>query len=200
MGPEPLGRAATQGADGRRAYRRTTFRPGPGYLDAMITVQAQLSRDMRGLRPIHQDGVFATGYGRPDALRRRIAISLSRSRDKMVMHRFAGGLGGFRSRLIHWARFHGGVKVGDVEHVPVLYQETLDALAVRPGGRYIDCTAGSGGHAAGILERSAPDGRLLALDTDPEAVARTTKRLEPFGSRARIVQGNYRALAITAAR
>jgi len=90
--------------------------------------------------------------------------------------------------------------VSSVEHVPVLYQETLDGLAVRPGGRYIDCTAGSGGHAAGILERSAPDGVLLALDTDPEAVSRTTRRLEPFGARATIVQANYRNLETTAAR
>jgi 16S rRNA (cytosine1402-N4)-methyltransferase len=86
-----------------------------------------------------------------------------------------------------------------VEHIPVLYRETLDALAVRAGGRYIDCTAGSGGHAAGILERSAPDGILLALDTDPEAVARTAKQLERFGARARVRQANFRNLATTAA-
>ncbi|HVA88437.1 MAG TPA: 16S rRNA (cytosine(1402)-N(4))-methyltransferase RsmH [Chloroflexota bacterium] len=87
-----------------------------------------------------------------------------------------------------------------VEHVPVLYQETLEALAIRPGGRYIDCTAGSGGHAAGILERSTPDGTVLALDTDPEAIIRTAARLAPFGARARIVQANFRDLEATAAR
>ncbi|MGH2391244.1 MAG: 16S rRNA (cytosine(1402)-N(4))-methyltransferase, partial [Chloroflexota bacterium] len=87
-----------------------------------------------------------------------------------------------------------------VEHIPVLYHETLDALAVRAGGRYIDCTAGSGGHAAGILERSAPDGMLLALDTDSEAVARTAKRLERFGARARVRQANFRDLEAIAAR
>ncbi|HEY8283720.1 MAG TPA: 16S rRNA (cytosine(1402)-N(4))-methyltransferase RsmH [Chloroflexota bacterium] len=87
-----------------------------------------------------------------------------------------------------------------VEHVPVLYQETLTALAIRPGGHYIDCTAGSGGHAAGILERSAPNGTVLALDTDPEAVIRTAARLAPFGDRARVVQANFRDLETTAAR
>ena len=64
-----------------------------------------------------------------------------------------------------------------VEHVPVLYREVLAGLDVRPGGRYIDCTAGSGGHAAGILAASAPDGDLLALDTDPEAIRRTRDAL-----------------------
>ncbi|HVC82193.1 MAG TPA: 16S rRNA (cytosine(1402)-N(4))-methyltransferase RsmH [Chloroflexota bacterium] len=87
-----------------------------------------------------------------------------------------------------------------VEHVPVLYQETLEALSIRPGGRYIDCTAGSGGHAAGILERSTPDGTVLALDTDPEAVSRTAARLASFGDRARVVQANFRDLEAIAVR
>jgi 16S rRNA (cytosine1402-N4)-methyltransferase len=82
----------------------------------------------------------------------------------------------------------------------VLYREALDGLALRPGGWYIDCTAGSGGHAAGILEGSAPDGRLLALDTDPEAIIRTRSRLLPFGERVRLVQANFRDLAATAQR
>jgi 16S rRNA (cytosine1402-N4)-methyltransferase len=84
--------------------------------------------------------------------------------------------------------------VAAVEHVPVLYRETLAGLMPRSGGRYVDCTAGSGGHAAGILEESAPDGAVLAMDTDPEAVERTRSRLEPFGARAVVVQGNFRDL------
>jgi 16S rRNA (cytosine1402-N4)-methyltransferase len=87
-----------------------------------------------------------------------------------------------------------------VEHVPVLYQDTLDGLALRPGGLYIDCTVGSGGHAAGILEGCAPDGRLLGLDTDPEAIARTRSRLLPFSARVRLVQANFRDLEETARR
>ncbi len=170
----------------------------------MSAVSGQFCLDMTGSCLIRQNDVPATSHIRHNVLRLpycKQAESLpSHQGGKTVMHRFAGGLYGFRSRLIHWARFHGGVEVGGVEHVPVLYQEALDGLAVRPGGRYIDCTAGSGGHAAGILERSAPDGRLLALDTDPEAVIRTRKRLEPFGSRARIVQANYRDLETTAVR
>ncbi|HWE64500.1 MAG TPA: 16S rRNA (cytosine(1402)-N(4))-methyltransferase RsmH [Chloroflexota bacterium] len=87
-----------------------------------------------------------------------------------------------------------------VEHVPVLYREALEGLALRPGGRYIDATAGSGGHAAGILEGSAPDGTVLALDTDAEAVARAAAALHRFGSRARLVQANFRDLRATATR
>jgi 16S rRNA (cytosine1402-N4)-methyltransferase len=86
------------------------------------------------------------------------------------------------------------------EHVPVLWQETLDGLALQPGGRYIDGTAGSGGHAAGILEQTAPDGILLALDTDPEAIVRVQRRLLPFGARARVVQANFRDLEMVATR
>jgi len=46
-------------------------------------------------------------------------------------------------------------------HVPVLLQEAIQALAVQPGGRYIDCTLGGGGHALSILENSSPGGQLL---------------------------------------
>jgi 16S rRNA (cytosine1402-N4)-methyltransferase len=80
------------------------------------------------------------------------------------------------------------------EHVPVLYRETVEGLAPCAGERYVDCTAGSGGHAAGILEACAPDGALLALDTDPEAIGRTQIRLQPYGARARVVQANFRDL------
>ena len=86
-----------------------------------------------------------------------------------------------------------------VEHVPVLYRETLAGLASAAGGRYIDCTAGSGGHAAGILEASAPDGALLALDTDPEAIGAPATHSRRVGTRLRLVQANFRDLAAVAA-
>ncbi|GIW09282.1 MAG: ribosomal RNA small subunit methyltransferase H [Dehalococcoidia bacterium] len=75
----------------------------------------------------------------------------------------------------------------------------ISALAVRPGGRYLDATAGGGGHSVAILEASAPDGRLLALDVDPAAVARVRARLAPFGERARVVHANFTQLAEVAA-
>ncbi|HMA34976.1 MAG TPA: 16S rRNA (cytosine(1402)-N(4))-methyltransferase RsmH [Chloroflexia bacterium] len=79
-------------------------------------------------------------------------------------------------------------------HEPVLYQETLTALAVIPGGSYIDGTVGAGGHAAGILERAAPGGRLLGLDQDPQALDLARAQLAPFGAQAVLVHANFAAL------
>lgn len=81
------------------------------------------------------------------------------------------------------------------QHVPVLYQEVLAWLNPQPGGKYIDATVGLGGHAQGILERSAPDGRLLALDRDPAALDVARQRLAEFGERVTLVQGCYSDLA-----
>ena len=79
-------------------------------------------------------------------------------------------------------------------HVSVLLKETLQALAIRPGGLYVDGTCGGGGHAAGILDASSPDGRLLALDADPAALARARERLEPFGARVTLIHRSFAEL------
>jgi 16S rRNA (cytosine1402-N4)-methyltransferase len=76
-------------------------------------------------------------------------------------------------------------------HRPVLYQETIDALAPKSSGFYLDCTAGAGGHSYGILEASSPNGQLIALDLDPSAIQLTTERLKPFGNRATVVHESY---------
>ncbi len=83
-------------------------------------------------------------------------------------------------------------------HIPVLYSEVLEALAIRAGGRYIDGTLGWGGHSAGILEHAAPDGQLLGIDQDAMALEAARERLAPFGDRATIVYGNYRQLRMLA--
>lgn len=77
-------------------------------------------------------------------------------------------------------------------HVPVLLEEALDLLRLKSGGLYVDGTLGLGGHAAEILRRTEPDGRLLGLDRDAEALARAAVALAPFGARARLVQADFR--------
>ena len=76
-------------------------------------------------------------------------------------------------------------------HVPVLLEETVKALAVQPGGRYIDCTLGSGGHAAAILEHSSPGGQLLGIDADPDAIEVARARLEAYSDSILLVNENF---------
>lgn len=80
-------------------------------------------------------------------------------------------------------------------HAPVLVEEVLHYLAVQPGGRYVDCTVGGGGHARAILEAAAPGGLLLGLDADPNALAIATETLAPFADSVRLVEANFRRLA-----
>lgn len=86
----------------------------------------------------------------------------------------------------------------NIPHLSVLYKDIIHALSPRAGGRYIDGTLGAGGHAAGILAASAPDGELLGLDLDPQALAIATERLAGFGGRAHIVRASYLEMAAQA--
>lgn len=79
-------------------------------------------------------------------------------------------------------------------HRPVLYQEVLTALQPRSRGHYIDGTLGLGGHASGILQACAPDGRLLGLDVDAQALEQARQKLAAFGDRAVLVHGSYAEL------
>jgi 16S rRNA (cytosine1402-N4)-methyltransferase len=76
-------------------------------------------------------------------------------------------------------------------HTPVLLSESLRALAVQPGGRYIDCTLGAGGHAAAILDHSSPGGQLLGIDADPAAIEAARQRLQHYKESALLVNDNF---------
>ena len=67
-------------------------------------------------------------------------------------------------------------------HVPVLFEECMDGLAIKADGIYVDCTAGGGGHSAGIVERLGDNGLLISLDKDDEALAACEKRREELGA------------------
>lgn len=82
-------------------------------------------------------------------------------------------------------------------HQPVLYHEIILALQPKNKGLYVDGTLGAGGHARGILEACAPDGRLLGLDVDPQALALARKTLAPYGERARLMPASYDSLTET---
>ncbi len=76
-------------------------------------------------------------------------------------------------------------------HQPVLLEEAVTFLNCRPGGIYVDGTVGGGGHARAILDRTSPDGRLLGIDRDDEALCEAARTLAPFGDRALLLKGNF---------
>ncbi len=78
------------------------------------------------------------------------------------------------------------------EHRSVLFEETMEGLAIRPDGIYVDGTLGGGGHAAGVLARLGAGGRLIGIDQDADAIRAAAERLAPFGDRVTIVRSNYR--------
>lgn len=85
-------------------------------------------------------------------------------------------------------------------HAPVLLEESLEWLSLGSDSIIVDGTIGGGGHAEAILERSAPDGRLIGLDRDAEALAAAGRRLAVYGSRATLIQASFRAMGDALAR
>ncbi|HUF54350.1 MAG TPA: 16S rRNA (cytosine(1402)-N(4))-methyltransferase RsmH [Dehalococcoidia bacterium] len=83
-------------------------------------------------------------------------------------------------------------------HNPVLPDEVIRYLAVEPGGRYIDCTLGAGGHARAILERGAPGAMLIGFDADPHAISLARDTLKDFEDSVDLINGNFRDLKATA--
>ena len=82
---------------------------------------------------------------------------------------------------------------GTFSHIPVLFNETINALNIKPDGVYVDCTAGGGGHSAGILSHLSENGRLIAIDRDPDAVAVLNGRFAG-DRRVTVVKSNYTAI------
>ncbi len=80
-------------------------------------------------------------------------------------------------------------------HVPIMLEEVMTGLSLKPTGIYVDCTLGGAGHSREILKRTSPDGKLIGLDQDPTALKAAGERLKEFGSRATIVHANFSLLA-----
>jgi 16S rRNA (cytosine1402-N4)-methyltransferase len=78
-----------------------------------------------------------------------------------------------------------------VFHMPVMIREVIASLRCRAGAVYVDGTVGGGGHAEAILRSTAPDGLLIGIDTDQEAIEEAAKRLAPFKNRTILVKGNF---------
>src|SRR5437762_4032887 len=83
------------------------------------------------------------------------------------------------------------------QHVPVMLAEVLKYLQPKPGRNYVDGTVGGGGHTEAILERTAPGGKVLAIDTDAQTLARVGERLSEEVNSGRLVlaHGNFAELA-----
>ncbi len=86
--------------------------------------------------------------------------------------------------------------MGETEfsHKPVMFEECMEALAIKPDGIYIDGTTGGGGHSYGIASRLAT-GRLIAIDQDEAAIAAAGRKLSEFGDRVTLIRDNFRNIA-----
>ena len=76
-------------------------------------------------------------------------------------------------------------------HIPVLADEVISALCIKPDGVYVDCTAGGGGHSYLIASRLSPKGRLFCFDRDPEAIVASQNRLSLFGEKVSFICSNF---------
>jgi len=80
----------------------------------------------------------------------------------------------------------------ELKHLPVMFNECMQALDIKPDGIYFDGTLGGGGHSYGILERSKPNGKLVATDLDTYAIERASQRLKEFDGRFTLVNDNFK--------
>ena len=82
-----------------------------------------------------------------------------------------------------------------MRHVPVLLDEVIDGLKLEPNINVVDCTLGDGGHAEKILEKILPDGKLLGIDADPEAILQAKQYLYNFADNFIGVRDNFSNLS-----
>ena len=76
-------------------------------------------------------------------------------------------------------------------HVPVMVQQVIENLITKNEGIYVDCTVGGGGHASKIMESIYPEGRLIGIDQDVEALEFARERLTAYQDRVLLIKGNF---------
>ena len=83
----------------------------------------------------------------------------------------------------------------EFKHVSVLFDECMEGLNIKPDGIYVDGTLGGGGHSSGICEMLGPEGTLIGIDRDRDALNAASKRLEKYNCKKIFVQSNYSDIA-----
>lgn len=81
--------------------------------------------------------------------------------------------------------------MSEIKHIPVLLNETIEGLNIKPDGTYIDLTLGRAGHSSEILKRLNKDGLLIGVDQDKEAIEESNKRLSKIASNYKLVKSNF---------